>query len=316
MFSVMLADSAPCTTATIDRYNNGEWVFDRKHDGLRAVLVCNKGAIRIWNRSGNEITHQWPEVVAYAASVFPEKQVILDGELVVNDADGRPNFKLTATRGKQTKPAIIKAKAEAHPGNFIAFDILYVDGMDLRKLEYQIRMQYLDAACEAALPTVLESRLFRFNTWDDGHEALAFVLENRLEGLIVKRKKSIYQAGRRSDWVKVKPTKTASCVVTGFEAGEGARAATFGALTLGLVDENKQLVSVGKVGTGFKQNDLLEVQDLLQRRVVGIVVEVEYQEFTQDGSLRFPVYRGLRTDQTIFDCTLDQVRPQAQEATK
>jgi bifunctional non-homologous end joining protein LigD len=316
MFNVMLADSAPCNTDTITRFSNGEWVFDLKMDGLRAVLVCNKGQVKIWNRSGNDITMQWPEIVAAAQEAWPTSQVILDGELIVNDSDGRPNFKLTATRGKQTKTAIIKARAEANPGYFHAFDVLYYEGLDVRTHKYRDRKD-LVAIVTSTAPE--GSHIVHRVPWTDGHEAMRWVLENKAEGLIIKRLNSTYQAGRRSDWIKVKPTETVSCVVIGYEAGEGARASSFGALKLAFINDQK-FVPCGKVGTGFKDADLREIVPLLERfgpdrRATSLddmfVIEVEFQEFTEDGALRFPVYRGRRLDQTIHDCTLDQVQPKA-----
>ena len=299
MFSVMLAKSAPATTETINMLS-GTHYFDLKIDGVRDVIAINKGKVSITNRNGVDTTNRYPDIVKGCIEQFgPDAQVILDGEMVVK-VDGRPDFKATSQRDRCSEPAKITARSVSMPATFIAFDVLYQDGVDYRNAPYSERKERLDVLLGKAGAGVCEKNVGSM----DGHKMMELVRKFHLEGVIAKRLDSRYKAGKGSDWLKIKPTFMISCVVTGFTAGEGARSSTFGALSLALWKDGV-LTPVGEVGTGFKQNDLLEVQALLATGQT-LVVEVEYQEFTVDGSLRFPVYRGLRSDVAPMNCLYSQ----------
>ena len=306
MFHVMLAKSAPATEDTINRLS-GTHYFDLKIDGVRDVIAINKGTVRIQNRNGVDTTNRYPDIVKGCIEQFGSDAVlVLDGEMVVK-VDGRPDFKATSQRDRCSEPAKIAARSRTMPATFIAFDLLYKDGVDLRNEQYGHRRNALVAAL-AGTSGVVEPNVGSM----DGHKMMALVREHHLEGVIAKRLDSRYKAGKGSDWLKIKPTFMISCVVTGYTAGEGARSSTFGALSLALYKDGV-LTSVGEVGTGFKQKDLLEIQDRLAMlapydptATYAMVVEVEYQEFTVDGSLRFPVYRGIRSDVHARDCLYSQ----------
>ena len=306
MFHVMLAKSAPATEDTINMLS-GTHYFDLKIDGVRDVIAINKGTVRIQNRNGVDTTNRYPDIVKGCIEQFGSDAVlVLDGEMVVT-VDGRPDFKATSQRDRCSEPAKIAARSRTMPATFIAFDLLYKDGVDLRNEQYGHRRNALVAAL-AGTSGVVEPNVGSM----DGHKMMALVREHHLEGVIAKRLDSRYKAGKGSDWLKIKPTFMISCVVTGYTAGEGARSSTFGALSLALYKDGV-LTSVGEVGTGFKQKDLLEIQDRLAMlapydptATYAMVVEVEYQEFTVDGSLRFPVYRGIRSDVHARDCLYSQ----------
>lgn len=300
MFNVMLAKSAPCNEDTINMLS-GTHYFDLKIDGVRDVIAINKGTVRIQNRNGVDTTNRYPDIVKGCIEQFgPDAVLVLDGEMVVK-VNGRPDFKATSMRDRCSEPAKIAARSKSMPATFIAFDLLYTDGVDMRNEPYSERRAHLARVWNGSMrPGVVENNVGSL----DGHQMMALVREHHLEGVIAKRLDSRYKAGKGSDWLKIKPTFMISCVVTGFTAGEGARSSTFGALSLALWKDGV-LTPVGEVGTGFKQNDLLEIQALLNQAQT-LVVEVEYQEFTVDGSLRFPVYRGLRSDVASMDCLYSQ----------
>lgn len=307
MFHVMLAKSAPATEDTINMLS-GTHYFDLKIDGVRDVIAINKGTVRIQNRNGVDTTNRYPDIVKGCIEQFgPDAVLVLDGEMVVK-VDGRPDFKATSQRDRCSEPAKIAARSKSMPATFIAFDLLYLNGKDMRNEPFQARMNMLAGVVPLAGAGVVEPNVGSM----DGHKMMALVREHHLEGVIAKRLDSRYKAGKGSDWLKIKPTFMISCVVTGYTAGEGARASTFGALSLALYKDGV-LTPVGEVGTGFKQNDLVEIQNLLATLApydptgsYALVVEVEYQEFTVDGSLRFPVYRGIRSDVHAQDCLYSQ----------
>lgn len=318
-FNVMLAQSMTATNDTINQLSDGSWFFDLKIDGVRCVAALNNGAVTLTNRNGVNISGRYPEICLALIEKFgTDTRLILDGEVCVFEA-GKPSFKLTSKRDRQQKPAVIAALSQSMPATFVAFDVLYTDEGDIRDEQWWKRKEALDQLM-SFYPT--HDRIQPNVGSDDGLKMLNFVRQHSLEGLVAKRKNSKYQAGRRSDWVKIKPTQTISAVVVGATAGTGARGATFGALSLALLDETHGVYqSVGEVGTGFKDRDLQEICD---EYLVGggthfpavskqFVVEVEFQEFTVDGALRFPVFRGIRTDIAPEDCTLSQVQPQVIE---
>jgi bifunctional non-homologous end joining protein LigD len=325
-FNVMLANSAPANDNTIATLmtEQGEWYFDLKIDGVRCVMAINNGKVTLTNRNGVDITYRYPEVAAAALEKFgTDARLILDGECVVFDENGKPSFKLTSKRDRQQKAHVIQGLSTSMPATFVAFDVLYHDGKDTRDEIYHFRKALLDTLMMDRTQPHL--RIIANVGSHDGHKMLALVREHSLEGLIAKRMKSRYQAGRRSDWLKIKPTQTVSCIVTGASLGTGARNSTFGALALELVKDG-QRVSVGDVGTGFKQADLQEILSTYFHADTGVrgtpvvhtefVVEVEFQEMTVDGKLRFPVFRGIRTDVGIDECYYEQVQQhQIQELT-
>lgn len=327
MFSVMLAKSMPANSDTITNLTKRGYFFDMKLDGVRCVMAVNNGKVTLTNRNQVDITHRYPDLVEAAIARFgSDARLILDGEAVVfiNDDEckcgkthSKPSFKATSQRDRQTKPAAIAARAKSLKATFVAFDLLYTGEGDLRNEKWSKRKEALDQIMEhyPAHPYLIGN----VGSYD-GNAMLNMVRTHALEGLVAKDPNSIYQAGRREGWQKIKPTTTVSCVVVGVEDGTGARGASFGALQLALIDENGKVVPCGKVGTGFKQADLDEICDMTSGYVCSaggvtdllrtFVVEVEFQEFTVDGALRFPVFRGIRSDIMPEECLLSQVQEQ------
>lgn len=302
MFQVMLAKSEPATDETIRRLSSGDYYFDLKLDGLRGVLAVSNGRVSITNRNGVNITRKFPEIVAAALAQFgTDTQIILDGEVVCFVED-RPSFKHTAKRGKQEKPAMIEGLSTSMPASFVAFDILYHGGVDMRDKEYRTRKEYLDSILDSYSSKVIVGNVGSM----DGAAMLNLVKQQQLEGLVAKRLDGQYKPGRRSEWVKIKPTQTISAIAWQASPGTGTRADTFGALVLCVLDEHGKRIPIGDVGTGFKRGDLAEIMQMFSEGKEPIV-EVEFQEFTVDGRLRFPVYRGLRDDLIAADCTFSQI---------
>lgn len=304
-FSPMLCTSAPCTPETIERLQGNHW-WELKVDGVRGIMAVNAGTVKLTNRNGVDITSRYPELVTAALAKFgPDARLILDGEIAATDDRNLPSFKLTAKRDRQQNLAIIAALAERSPVTFYAFDLLYQDGVDLRRSPWSMRSGLL-AGVIADTPQ--HDRIVRNLGSADGARLMEMVRLLKLEGLVAKRTDSPYESGRRSQWVKIKPTQTASFIVTGTTPGSGTRQETFGALCLAVVDENGALVNCGEVGSGFTQRDLREVLTALLDGG-DLIIEVEFQEYTVDGSLRFPVFRGIRTDLTRADANRDQLEP-------
>jgi bifunctional non-homologous end joining protein LigD len=221
------------------------WAYEIKWDGHRTLGHVSSGVTRLQTTSGHDSSERWPEVMAIGGSVNASS-AILDGEMLVIGEDGRPSFDLVQRRDP-TK----------HPAMFQAFDVLSIDGTDTIELPYVDRRtllsQLLDPGDHWTIPA---------HHVGGGTELLAATVDQQLEGLIAKRLDSTYRPGSRSkDWLKIKNRIRTEVVIGGFTAGTGARSATFGALLVG-VPEDDRLRFAGGVGTGFTQNML---EQLLQR---------------------------------------------------
>ncbi len=274
---------------------SGQYAFDLKLDGLRAVLYWDGSTVKILNRSLVDITAQFPELVT-AAHLLGERPLVLDGEIVADDG----TFTSVATRGKTVRAADVAKRAVSLPCKFIAFDLLGLDDNDLCSTPWSMRRQALEVL-GGGFPERFQISMCS----DDGATMWKAVSELGLEGLIAKRKNAIYVPGSRSPgWLKFKTVRQITCVAVGYEAGTGSRT-RFGALQIALIGPDGP-VSVGRVGTGFNE---AEITDLKKRLDAGemFLVEIEALNRTAAGVLRFPVYKGVRTDLPLTDATLSQL---------
>jgi bifunctional non-homologous end joining protein LigD len=294
------------------------WAFEVKWDGVRAVCFSEPGRMRFVTRNGNDVTARYPELSKLNRALSMH-QAILDGEVVAFDAEGRPSFGALQGRMHLTRDAQVRRLAREAPISYIIFDLLWLDGHPLFELPYSERRARL-----------LELGL-RGDRWQtpehvvgQGKALLAATREQGLEGVLAKRLDSPYEPGRRSPcWIKVKNTNREDLVIGGWLPGEGRRRERIGALLVGtqdreLLDPRRPLRFAGRVGTGFTEAELDRLAGLLAPLerdaspfVPGppnpprgsifvapkLVCEVEFVEWTRDGVLRAPSYKGLRDDQ-------------------
>lgn len=279
----------------------GTFSFDLKIDGIRCKALIDNGKVTLINRVERDITFRYPELVAALSATYPETRIVLDGEIAVLHPDGTANFAEAHRRDAQENPQAALALSVKTPATFMVFDILFYQGDDLRQHPYGARNALLKKF------TITGPNVRLVPSSRDGAAMWAFVKEHKLEGLIAKLLTSRYVAGRSSAWIKLKPVRSVSAIVSGTDQGEGARASTFGALHLVLLAEDNTLVSIGKVGSGFDNKDLVLVLDRISDTSRPLVVEVEFQDVSPDKKLRFPVFKGIRDDKSLLDCTLDQL---------
>jgi bifunctional non-homologous end joining protein LigD len=274
-------------------FNKPEWVWEPKLDGYRILVFLKGGKVSMLSRKGLELAGDFPALAAELAKQGPD--MILDGEVVAFDETGKPSFNAMQNRSQNVV--------------FYCFDLLHFDGVDLRKAPYEDRRRYL-AQCLLPSP-----RVQLVHTAEDGVELYAAALASGFEGVIGKRKQSRYEPGKRSGaWVKVKSTKTEDFVVGGYTKGKGSRA-PLGALLIGAWDDGT-LRYASHVGSGFDERTLkavLKRLEPLERKSNPFdrkpelnapttwvepktVVEVKYQGWTEEGSLRAPVFVRLRDD--------------------
>jgi bifunctional non-homologous end joining protein LigD len=312
--------------STAKAFDNPDWVFEIKWDGYRAVAFVEGGRARLVSRSQNDLTAQFPELGRLPQFLKAERAV-LDGEIVALDDEGRPSFSLMQQRTGFQPGRRRLTRREGVPVVYYAFDLLYLDGVDLRRVGLEQRKQLLQERIAAGVGDVIH---FSDHYAEKGLDLFAAAKQRGLEGIVAKKRNSAYQEKRSSDWLKIKITQRQECVVGGYTDPEGSRE-YFGALVLGLYDKQDRLIHVGQVGTGFDHKALKEVFARLQplktkqnpfygeigglRKVQFVrpelVAEIKFSEWTHETAeggmkLRAPVFMGFRADKTAEECRLEE----------
>ena len=290
-------------TLADDLPKGGDWLYEIKWDGYRAVGYVRGGEARLVSRNGNDLTARFPDVAKALAKAARSPNCVVDGEVCALDDEGRPSFS-AMQQGKQGTPLV-----------YAVFDVLEIDGTPVLDLPLTERRARLEALIDARQKTIQVSGFF-----DDGEALLAAAVERGLEGVMAKRPESRYLEGKRSrDWLKIKTHGREEFVICGWTKGQGKRSGLFGALVLGTY-RGKELHWVGNCGTGFTERDidaLLAKLEPLRRDSSPfvtvpkmpkvrkgdvtwvepkLVCEVRFVEWTHDGHLRAPSFQGLRDD--------------------
>jgi bifunctional non-homologous end joining protein LigD len=299
--------------ATRERpFSRPGWIFELKHDGFRMLAAGGGGEARLLYKKGRDAARTFPELAA-AVAALPFRSLILDGEIVILDEEGRPDFQKLQRRGLRMDPAGAAQEA-AEPAVLFAFDLLACEGFDLRPLPLTAR--------KAILRRVIPNDgLLRVadEIPERGEDLYAAVLEMGLEGIVGKRADSPYRAGYSADWLKIRIDRSSDFAVIGFDpvprTAEGFRA-----LHLAVRKPEGGWHYVGTVGTGFKGEEVAAIHarlDAIRRPKPVIaaaprgaavwvepemVVEVRYQKWTEDGRLRGPVFLRLRDDKAASEC--------------
>ena len=295
-------------------FNRAEWLWEPKLDGYRALAMIEEGGkVTLRSRNGLDLSPQFPGLVKELA-----KQegggMIVDGEIIVLDANGKPSFNALQNRAQLKAAHDIAAAEQTNPAVFFAFDLVYFAGVDLRKAPYVDRRRYL-AQC------VLPSGFMQIvHTSEDGIALNEAAIDSGFEGVVGKRKDSRYESGKRSSsWLKVKPTQTQDFVIGGYTQGKGSRS-TMGSILVGYRDKGK-LHFASHVGSGFDDRSLADVKARLDKLKAKsnpfaeeperkapttwvepkLIAEVSFHSWTEDGHLRAPVFVRLRDDLRVKD---------------
>jgi bifunctional non-homologous end joining protein LigD len=313
-FEPMPARVAPMLALLKDSAPEGDnWAYEFKWDGVRAIVYVEGGRVRATTRNDKDLVATFPELRSIG-EFLGSRSAVLDGELVAFDQDGRPSFGLLQQRLHLGSRTEVVRRSHDVPASYLAFDLLYLDGRPRFDLSYDERRKLLDSLKLAGESFATPP------SFSGGQKAgvLQTTKDRGLEGIVAKRRTSPYRQGSRNgDWVKVKIFRTQEVVIGGWTEGKGGRARTLGALLLGIPTKGA-LGYVGKVGTGFDDatlRDLLQSLESLEQpaspfqspltRAQGalahfvrpeLVGEVRYAEWTHDGHLRHPSWRGLRPD--------------------
>lgn len=291
--------------------------YELKWDGVRAIVYAEGGRVRALTRNDLDVTAAYPELRAFGEALGATSAVF-DGELIAFDAAGRVSFGALQPRMHLQDAARVRRLAASTPVTYVLFDLLHLDGRDTTKLPYRQRRE------------LLEGLGLSGPHWDTppyteggGPRLLETSREQGLEGVMAKLLDAPYEPGRRSRaWLKIKNLRTQEAVIVGWRPGQGSRADTIGSLLLGIPGPDG-LVYAGSVGTGFTRqmlDDLRSRLSKLERKASPLatpppardardahwvspklVGEVRFTEWTRDGRLRHPAWRGLRPDKSPSD---------------
>lgn len=270
------------------------WAYELKYDGFRAISAIVGGRVAMWSRNELDLQPRFPQIGAALAKLkLPE--VILDGEVVALDEEGRPRFQLLQ-QGRNEK--------------LFVFDILWLEGRDLRKLTYLQRRELLEKALRKSPSLISISERLE----EKGSQALAHAKERGLEGIIAKKKTSCYENRRSKEWLKLKAQNEQEFVIVGYQPSTHS-SQEIGSLHLAVMGDDGALHYAGKVGTGFSYKQRVWFKETLSKDIVPktdvkdaprtrdaiwvrprLVAQVSFTEWTSDNRLRHPSFLGLRDD--------------------
>ena len=309
-------------TLTGKAFDDPDWAFEPKWDGIRAIANCNDST-QLISRNEKDITAGYPELSKLHERVVG-LEAMLDGEIVAFK-EGVPSFQKLQARMHVRDPAQVERAVKTNPVAFIAFDLIYLDGRSLIDLPFTERRALLEETLVISdqlqvSPSIPEEGIALF----EAAEA------QNLEGIVAKKMSSTYEpGGRSSSWLKIKTVFDADVIIIGWTEGGGNRKGTLGSLAMAVYDGD-DLRYVGNVGTGFTSKTLAELLTrvqalqetkspfppaLLKERpelraahwlLPSLVAAVEYRQVTAAGRLRVPSFKGLRDDKRPEECTFDQ----------
>jgi len=288
-----------------------DWVHEIKYDGFRILAERTSSGTRLWTRNGKDWTGRYPAVAA-AADRLPATRFVLDGEVVIVAADGRTSFQ-----------ALQNTDSSRGELAYYVFDLLELDGRDLRRLPLLERKARLRALLGARPPAPIR---YSDHAVGNGSDVFAQACRHELEGIISKRADAPYVSGRGGSWLKVKCVRDQEFVIGGFTDPGGSRLG-FGALLVGTYEADGRLHYRGKVGTGFNDALLRQLRRRLEAMEVDappflnpprgaearaahwvrpeLVAQVHFTDMTEDGKLRHPSFQGLREDKPAHAVTLE-----------
>ena len=288
-----------------DAFERKGWIFEKKYDGYRTIAVVNDGNVDLFSRNELSFNTLFKSIAEELKNI--DHKVVLDGEVVIEDKQGRSDFQLLQNFKKSGK-GILK---------YCVFDLLHLDGNNTEGLALVQRKELLKM-----LLSNLDNGhiLYADHVEEKGIDFLKGAMKSNLEGIMAKDANSKYRPGRRSkEWLKIKLVNQEEAIIIGITETKGSRK-YFGSLLLAQY-HGKELKYIGNCGTGFSESDLKELYNQFQqhfrdtspiqekvkiiRKIQWMepkfVAQVKFTEFTQDGNLRHPVFLGLRTDKKISD---------------
>jgi bifunctional non-homologous end joining protein LigD len=318
-------------------FDDDEWLYEIKWDGYRSVLFFGedgKRSLRMASRNQNDQTNDFPELHVIA-DLLNCRSCIVDGEIVAMDENGRASFSLMQQRSGLSLEGKRRSPDHSVFILYYAFDLLYLDGYSLMKVDLEERKKLLVQVVQA-------SELLRVSEHfiGKGKVLLEAARQQALEGIVAKRRRSCYIQKRSREWLKIKITQRQECVIGGYTDPRGSRE-NFGSLVLGLYDDKGRLIPVGQAGSGFthashaKMWEKLHKLEIKQNPFAGkvdsprkvhfvkpeLIAEIKFTEWTHETGeggvkMRAPVFQGLRADKAPRECKFEATHSTREEVQK
>jgi bifunctional non-homologous end joining protein LigD len=297
-----------------------DMIFELKFDGTRAICYKIGNKIKFLNRRKAWIEYRYPELQEIWKNI--KKDCVLDGEIVVFNKKGLPDFSLLQEREHVDEKLRIKFLSKLFPARYIVFDVLEVERKEIMRKPLLERKQILEELIE-------EGERIKKSVWSkEGKKLFEFAKNHKLEGIMAKQINSPYLQERSSYWLKIKFFKSLDCIICGFTKGEGQREKFFGALLAGIYFNGK-LRYLGRVGTGFDEKTMQELLEKLRKLEINqnpfdefeekpeilrkihwvkpkIVMEVKFMQLTSGLKMRAPVFLRVRDDKVASECVLSE----------
>ena len=291
--------------------SNDKYHFEIKWDGIRAIIIVINEEIKIYSKSGRDLSSKFPELVSDRKNLVVSNG-IFDGEIVCLDKKGRPEFHNVISRMHSTGKSKILAKSSSNPVYCYLFDILYCNGKEVMNLPIEERKEQLNRLVNT------EGHFRISESVADGKGLYDASKNMNLEGIMAKRKESVYYPDQRSDqWLKIKCRTEVDCIILGYTKGKGDRAALFGALHLAQYDDSGNLIYRGRVGTGFdtkkmrylleRFNNVRKVEKYILEKVDKeretiwlepmLSCQIKYASMSSNDTFREPVFLRLKEDE-------------------
>jgi bifunctional non-homologous end joining protein LigD len=303
-------------------FSDPNWLFEIKWDGIRTIAFVNNGTVRLSSRSKRDVTAEYPEL-QNLSRYLRSGTVVLDGEIVTLDENGRSDFQKLQNRFGVSNPSQ-KLIGEV-PLTYYLFDVLYCNGFDVRSAPLLQRKELLRRILRGG-----DGVRYSEHQLEKGKQLYSAAVEKGLEGIVGKEIESPYTGNRTSSWLKFKIVNELDAVVVGWTAPRRTRQ-YFGALVLALYDDKKELQFIGSAGTGFDQKTQKSLLAQLEKLKVAhsplrvppklrehvdwvrpeMVAQIKFANWTEDDHLRAPVFLGIRKDRAPQDCTLAAARPES-----
>ncbi|HKT26277.1 MAG TPA: non-homologous end-joining DNA ligase [Terriglobales bacterium] len=324
-------------TLVDEAFDDDDWIYEIKWDGYRSVVFFGgdgQRSLRMVSRNQNDQTAEFPELQAIVDGLNC-RSCIVDGEIVALDESGRASFSLMQQRSGLSSDGKRRSPDHSVFIMYYAFDLLYLDGYSLLNVDLEERKKLLAAVIQPSQILKISDHFV-----GKGHALLDAARQQKLEGIVAKRRKSCYVQKRSSEWLKIKITQRQECVIGGYTDPRGSRE-HFGSLVLGLYDKKGNLVPVGQAGSGFTHSSHADMWKKLQKlearqnpftgkvdspRKVHfvkpeLVAEIKFTEWTHETDIggikmRAPVYEGLREDKNPRECVFEFKHPVLEEVSK
>jgi bifunctional non-homologous end joining protein LigD len=306
-------------------FDSPEWFFEIKWDGYRAIAFLEQAGVHLVSRNQNDLTGQYADLHDMAQFV-DAKTAILDGEVIAFDEQGKSSFSLMQQRtGFRDRNRRVAPRRDISV-LYYAFDLLYLDGYDLRRVTLENRKAALASILTKPNDTIRYSEHFV----GEGKALFDAARKQGLEGILAKKRDCPYEERRSRNWLKIKIRHQIECVIGGYTDPEGSRQ-YFGSIVLGLYDKEGRLIHVGQAGSGFDHKTLAALWKVLSKLETNVnpfhgpvdalrqvhwikpklIAQIEFSEWTHitnEGGkkLRAPVFLGLREDKDPKECTFEQ----------